>query len=206
MKSVVTKFDAVFACRGECVLWLWLLAALAACDTGTQWSLRDTERTIYRASCRDGTCKLEVTSPAGTRSTGCASQEHPGLILAGAGVVSVCHACVPNVHDNSERVRQSLHPELRRCRPLACAHVRDCPPWNRGQTVQCLNGLCVEANMRPERPLDLVSASALCMAGAGPATGEQLPLTADRLAFARASCNLAGQCTQPVGCRSYRSP
>ena len=176
---------------------------LAACDTGTQWSVSDTERTIYRASCYAGSCKLEVSSPAGTRASRCRASEHPGIALTGAGVLSVCHACIPNNNDNSERARGEIRPELSRCRPIICSHPRDCPPWNRGHTMQCVSGLCVENGLQGDRVLNSVSAAALCMAGAGPATAVQ-PLTEDRLRFARAACDPDGRCAQPVGCRAFR--
>lgn len=191
--SVYLQHTVLFVCGG-----------LAACDTGTQWSVSDTERTIYRASCYAGSCKLEVSSPAGTRASNCRASEHPGIALTGAGVLSVCHACIPDNNDNSERVRREIRPELSRCRPIICSHPRDCPPWNRGHSMQCLNGLCVENGLSGERVLDVVSASALCMAGAGPATVQRPPLMDDRLSFARSACDSAGHCAQPSGCRAFR--
>lgn len=188
----------------KCVSLLFLQLFVSSCDTGTQWSVRDTERTIYRASCREGQCKLEVSSPAGTRASRCAANEHPGLALTGKGVLTVCHACIPNTHDNSLQAHRALHVELNRCRPIVCSHIRDCPPWNRGHTVRCDHGLCVENDLQGERVLDVVSASGLCMAGAGPATEGNLPLTDERLRFSRFACDAEGNCVQPTGCRAFR--
>jgi hypothetical protein len=180
----------------------WLLsvsvAGLLACDTGTQYSLKDTERSIYRASCREGRCREEITSPMGARpQPACGAGERAGFALAGAHVVTVCHACL----SSDGAVRRH---DLARCRVVTCEHPRDCPPWHRGHEVTCVEGLCLERVASPgPRPLDRVSAAGLCMSGAGATSSERLSLVDDRLAFARAACDGEGRCAQPAGCRAF---
>jgi hypothetical protein len=171
---------------------------LFACDTGTQYALSDTERSVYRGSCFEGRCREEITSPMGARpSPACGAGERAGFVLAGAHVVTVCHACLGPQG-------APARPDLSRCRPVACAHPRDCPPWHRGRTVACREGLCVEQNPAAgPRPLDRVSAAGLCMTGAGPTSAERLALVEDRLAFARAACDRDGRCGPPAGCRGF---
>ncbi|MBL8682372.1 MAG: hypothetical protein JNK05_24615 [Myxococcales bacterium] len=168
----------------------------SACDTGTHYSLRDTDEGAYRTSCWQGRCRESLTSPMGARpSPSCAASERAGFALAGAYVVSVCHACF----DGAGRVARY---DLSRCRAVSCQHPTDCPPWHRGHAVECREGLCVEKETAANGPrLDRQSAAALCMAGAGSTSQERFVLGEDRLAFARAACDAQGRCAQPAGCR-----
>ncbi len=178
------------------LLSLGSVRALTACDTGTHYSMRDTDEGSYRTSCWQGRCREELTSPMGSRpSPACGAGERAGFTMAGAYVVSACHACF----DRSGRVARH---DLSRCRAVSCQHPTDCPPWHRGHAVECREGLCVEKGVASSgAALDRVSAAALCMAGAGPTSADRFVLGDDRLAFARAACDAQGRCAQPSGCR-----
>jgi hypothetical protein len=196
--------DAAWIQREPRACAAWVVAAFATlgsmmigCDTGTHYSLRDTEQSVYRTSCWEGRCRPTLTAPTEARpAPPCAAGERAAMVLAGAYVVSACHACV--------RAEQTVtRHDLARCRAIVCEHPRDCPPWHRGRSVECRQGLCVErGSPREERPLDAVSSAALCMAGAGPSSGDRFTLAEDRLAFARAACDAQGRCAQPSGCRA----
>jgi hypothetical protein len=157
----------------------------------------DTDEGSYRTSCANARCREEVTAPTAARpSPPCAPGERAGFALAGAHIVSACHVCF------ASDGRVSRH-DLSRCRAVTCQHARDCPPWHHGNAVECREGLCVEKSSAPsDRPLDRVSAAALCMAGAGPSSAERIPLAQDRLSFAQRACDAQGRCAQPAGCRA----
>lgn len=182
--------------RSPILQTLATVALLYACDGGTHYCLRDTEEGAYRTSCSNGRCREELTAPTTARpEPACGAEERAGFALGGAYVVSACHVCFAS----DGRVSRY---DLTRCRPVACQNIRDCPPWHRGHAVECREGICVEKDgARTDRPLDRVSAAALCMAGAGLSSNEQIALAQDRLSFAMRACDAQGRCTQPAGCR-----
>lgn len=176
------------------------VASLVACDSGTHYSMSDTDQGAYRTSCWNGRCREELTAPNGSRpDPACAAGERASFVMAGAYIVSACHAC----YASDGRVSRT---DLTRCRALRCDHPQDCPPFHRGHPVACREGLCVEkdglSGASADRPLDRVSAAALCMAGAGPASADRIALAQDRLSFAQRACDAQGRCAQPVGCRT----
>jgi hypothetical protein len=166
-------------------------AALASCRGGRPFALHDTEGWEYTARCPDRGCARVLESPHPSHpAANCGPGDSAGFVLAGAGVIAACHACV---RGESARVIDDAD-----CRPLACETDPDCPPLVNGAHVRCMHGVC----QVPGAALDVTGAVALCMAGAGAAGRENAGERSARVGIARRGCDGAGSCVASAACRA----
>ncbi len=167
------------------------LLVCAACRLTTDYAVHDTEGRDYRIACRGGACAREVESPSSPPlRAACGAGEHPAFVLAGRRVVVVCPACVG---------AGTVRPEVERCRAVRCEADPECPPRAGGERPRCVRGLCqIAAHGEP----DLAATMGLCMAGAGPAGGENPREGEDRAAIARAACRDPSHCQPATACRA----
>ncbi len=160
------------------------IAVFGACAKPTALALRDTENRPFKATCNEGECALEGSSPATPSASKPEGATASYVLHHASRLYAVC--------DVWAQGSRSFTISPIDCRPLACENDTQCPVAKGLSRGACTNGLCIE----PTGALSSEDAGLLCLVGAGAPSGSSKQVERYSL-----GSNCGSPCMVPTVCR-----